>query len=176
LTLSDIARKLRQKYPQSYRSISALEKKGLIKIDKIGKSKLVKLDFSILHPEYALAEIERLKDILANKMMKTIAENIYRLNKQFICILFGSFASGKSTKESDIDLLFISSDSGMERAAKNNLSRFDIDLNVISEDSLFDMWSHPDKLNIGNEIFKNHVVLFGSEAFINLVRKHHVGR
>ena len=52
VTISDISRILKQKYPQTYRTILELDKKKLIKIKKIGKSKVIKLDFEKFHPEY----------------------------------------------------------------------------------------------------------------------------
>ena len=179
-TISDIARQLKQKYPQTYKSCKSLVEKDLVKIKNVGKSKVLRLDFSKYHLDYAIAEIERLSKIINNKGISGIFDKVLKINKQFICILFGSYASGHPKKDSDIDILFIIPNgydtTKFEKLAKNNLSVYNVDLNVITEDSLFEMWSSPSKLNVGNELFKNHVVLFGAEYFISLVRKHYVGR
>lgn len=179
LTFSDIAAKLGQKYPQTHRSIKNLLRLGLIKEKKIGKSNIAKLDYSKHHPEYAIAEIERLLQI-NNKDIFAVVEKVIRVNKQFICILFGSYSTGRYTKASDVDLLFIIPDEyGLDRFTKivrSYLAANNADINVIDENSLFEMWASPQKLNVGNEILKSHIVLAGAEYFINLVRKHYVGR
>ena len=178
-TISDISRKLNQKYPQTFRDIKILFKKGVIDIKTIGKSKIAKLDFKKYHPEYSQAEIERTNKI-KNKEIEIILNKILSINKQFIGILFGSNAEGTAKKDSDIDLLFIIPDEynqeNFERILKNTLSLHNADINIIKEDSLFEMWAHPDKLNVGNEILKNHIVLTGAEYFISLLRKHYAGR
>lgn len=179
-TLSDVSRMLRQKYPQSYKSIGGLLKKGLIRVKKVGKSKVIELEFSRYHPEYAIAEMERLNKIIKNNGISVILNRILKVDKMFICVLFGSYASGKPEKDSDIDLIFIIPDEydagKFGRLIRNNLSMYNADINIITEDSLFEMWASPKKLNVGNELLKNHIVLSGAEQFINLVRKRHVGR
>jgi predicted nucleotidyltransferase len=179
-TISGISIALDQRYPQTHRDIEKLESKSLIKIKKIGQSKVVKLDFSSFHPEYSLVETERLLKKTKNPDLRALLEKLVRINQQFTCLLFGSYASGKSKKESDIDLLFIIPKEyemqKFEKIVKNSLILERIDINIITEDSLFEMWSAPEKLNVGNEILKNHIVLSGSDYFIGLLGKKNVGR
>ncbi|MBU0629153.1 MAG: nucleotidyltransferase domain-containing protein [Nanoarchaeota archaeon] len=180
LTLSDLSKELKQKYPQTHKSIQNLEKTGIIKIKDIGKSRIVKLDFSKNHPEYSIAEIERLNQAVKNKEIQIVLNKILNINKQFVCILFGSYASSTFKKDSDIDLLFIIpeeyDEDKFEKITKNSLSANNADINIIKEGSLFEMWAAPDKLNVGNELLKSHIVLAGAEYFMNLVRKKYVGR
>jgi predicted nucleotidyltransferase len=179
-SLSDISKELKQDYAQTHRSIQPLIGSGLVICRSVGKSRMIKLDFLKYHPEYTVIEAERLKNILKNKIIALVYDKIIGINKQFICILFGSYASGKFNERSDIDLLFIIPDeydlSKFEKSTKNMLSMYNADINVIKEDSLFEMWAHPEKLNVGNELLVNHIVLYGADQFLNLVRKHHVGR
>jgi predicted nucleotidyltransferase len=178
--LSNVSHELKQKYSQTYKSIKSLAKANLVTLKEIGKSKIIKLDFSKHHPEYDLAESERLSNILKNRDIFLVYNEILKINKQFVCILFGSYSSGKFKKGSDIDLLFIIPEeydiNKFEKTAKNKLSIYNVDINVITEDNLFEMWANPQKLNVGNELFNNHTVLFGADSFLNLVRKYHVGR
>lgn len=177
LTISDIARKLKQKYFQTYRTIKSLEKLGLVNISSIGKSKILELDLSKYHPEYTLVEIERSKETC--KKISIILNHILQINKQFVCVLFGSYAENKQKPGSDIDLLFIIPEeynySKFEKKIKSELSLYNCDINITTEKGLLEMWSHPKKLNIGNELLQNHVVLYGTERFINLLRQYHVG-
>jgi predicted nucleotidyltransferase len=179
-TLMDLSRELKQDYSRTYKDIDFLITLGLITSRKVGKSRVIGLDFSKYHPEYALVEIERLNNILKNKNISSIYDKILKINKPFVCVLFGSYASGKFGKNSDIDLLFVIPEdydlNKFENTAKNNLAMYNIDINVVTENSLFEMLAHPEKMNVGNELLKNHVTLFGADYFINLVRQHYVGR
>ncbi len=179
-TLLGMSKALNQKYSQTYKSIKSLIKQGLVKIKQVGKSKVIKLDFSKYHTEYAIAEIERLKETIKNKNVLIAFNKILKINKQFTCILFGSYALRQFKKDSDMDLLFIIPNEynthKFEKIVENNLSIHKVDINIVTEDSLFEMWAAPEKLNVGTELFKNHIVLIGAESFINLVRKRYVGR
>ena len=48
-------------------------------------------------------------------------------------------------------------------------------LGISPESGLFEMWQHHEKLTVGNEILKKHIILYGAEHYLNLLRKHHVG-
>ncbi|MFH1638120.1 MAG: nucleotidyltransferase domain-containing protein [Candidatus Woesearchaeota archaeon] len=178
-TISGVVRELNQKYFQTYRTIKQLEKLGLVNISPIGKSKIIELDLSRYHPEYALIEIERSKEACKNKKLSLVLSRILEMNKQFVCLLFGSYSVGKQRANSDIDLLFVipeEYDYGkFEKLAKSELSLYNSDISITTEKGLLEMWSRPKQLNVGNELLKKHIVLFGAERFINLLRQHNVG-
>ena len=178
-TVSDISRSLKQKYPQTYKTVEDLHKKDLIRQKTIGRSKVIGLCYDKYYPEYAAAEIYRAKKMQKNSQINGVLNKLLDIDKQFSCILFGSFAARKAAKESDIDLLFIVPEEydilKFERAVKSKLSLYPVDINVITEKSLFEMWTRPFKLNVGNEIFKSHIVLYGSEYFVSLLRRHYAG-
>jgi len=178
-TIMDISRELKQKYVQTYRTVNNLHIQKEISIKKVGKSKVAKLDLARFNPNYVLAELERANDICKRSTMKTMRESISDINKNFICILFGSQVD-KHKEKSDIDLLFlISEDTSIEkfeREARNNMVAHNADINIAYYKSLHEMLSHPEKLNIGNEMLKKHIVLYGTEHFLNLLRKHYVGQ
>ncbi|MBT5022845.1 nucleotidyltransferase domain-containing protein [Candidatus Woesearchaeota archaeon] len=179
LTISDISRILKQKYFQTYRTISSLQKIKLIEIQSIGNSKIVKLNLSKSNPEYLVAELSRTKDKCKNKTISIIKNQIEQLNKNFICILFGSYAVNKQKKSSDIDLLFVIPDqyelASFEKLVKIKLSPYNCDINITTETGLIEMWQHPKKLTVGTELLKKHLVLYGGEHFLNLLRYRDVG-
>ena len=178
-TINHISKILKQKYFQTYRTTKGLEKMDLINIQTVGKSNVIELDFTKYHQEYVVTEIERCKEVCKNKKISIIFDNILKVNKQFICILFGSYSTNKHKSGSDIDLLFVIPEEydygNFERMVKRQLSLYDCDINITTEKGLLDMWSNPKKLNVGNELLKNHVVLQGAESFINLLRRYYVG-
>ncbi|MBI3032643.1 nucleotidyltransferase domain-containing protein [Candidatus Woesearchaeota archaeon] len=179
MTLSDIARALKQKYPQTYKIILGLEKKQLLNIKTIGKSKVVTLDFEKDHPEYIIAEVARTKNACKNSVIRITKEDVTQLQKNVICILFGSYANNTQKKESDVDLLFVipeEFDYGkFDTIVRNKIILYNPDINIGTEQSLFEMWQYPNKLNVGNEILKKHIILYGTEHYLTLLRKHYVG-
>jgi predicted nucleotidyltransferase len=177
-TISEISRRLKQKYSQTYNLVRSIRKKGLVKLKEIGRSSVVQLDFSSFNEDFAIAELELRKDILRKKEILAVFEAILRIDGQFTCILFGSYAKGKQKRGSDIDLLFITDgdSASFERKVKNTLSLYNVDINVIRTEELFDMWSSIDKINVANEMMKGHRGLFGVDNFVNLLRKHYAGR
>ncbi len=179
LTITDIAKTLKQKYVQTHRTIYNLNRSKSIHIKSIGKSKVIKLNLNKNHQEYVIAEIERANDLCKkNRLISIVKKDIQELNKNYICILFGS-QTKKSKPKSDIDLLFIIPQEynleEFEREAKKRLIARNTDITIIHEDSMHNMWSNPQKLNLGNEILTNHIFLYGAEHFFNLLRKHNVG-
>ena len=177
-TIHEISGQLGQKYAQTHRTVSSLKHSGNIEIERIGNSKVLKLDFTQINLNYLLIESEMLKDRLNNKTLKLIYERILNSYENIICILFGSQTKQPSSK-SDFDLLFIipppADISYFEKKMKNQLSPYNCDINIVTERGLLEMWSNPKKLNVGNEILKSHVVLYGAEHFLNLLRKYYKG-
>ncbi len=179
LTIMDIANRLKQKYVQTHRTIYSLVRSHNVLLKNIGKSKIVKLNLTRNNSSYILAEMERAQYICKkNTAVAVVRKNIQTIGKNLICILFGSQTS-KPNPHSDIDLLFIipkEYDYGeFERTIRHTLIATNSDITIVPESSLHEMWSNPQKLNIGNEILKKHIILYGAEHFLNLLRIHYVG-
>ena len=174
-TMRSISLSLKQKYPQTFKTIKNLEKNKFIILNEIGKSKVIHLNFLKDNPYFICAEIERTEDLCKkNKEILLIQEKLKEVGN-FVSLVFGSHAKNKNKENSDIDLLIIIPDEKdleiTRKNIKNKLSLYNIDLNIISEKSLFQMWENKNELNVGNEILKDHYVLTGFEAHINYLRK-----
>ncbi len=180
-TIREIAIGLKLPYPQIHRSVKSLENKGLVSIAKSGKSSIIYPNQDLFREEFVIVEAERKIDILDKySILKIINKDLERIiYTQFICILFGSYAAGTAKKESDIDLLFVipeEYDYGkFEKNIKNAVTVPKTDIQVTTEKGLIEMWNTPSKLNVGNELLKNHIILRGAEAFLHLRRKYYVG-
>ncbi|MFW5983157.1 MAG: nucleotidyltransferase domain-containing protein [bacterium] len=169
-TIREISLALKQKYPQTHRSISALSDKGLINLRDVGKSKVVNLDFAKYHPEFAI--VEQLRAI----KFQHITEQLSEMKKPFCCILFGSHARRKAKKTSDLDLLFILPEEynqeTFEKQIFGKLALYNPDINIISGEDLLKSWQKKE-LNVGNELLMAHLVLYGADYFISLLRRKH---
>lgn len=165
-TINSLSKKLNQNYAQTYRIVIELEKKNLIKLEKIGNLKQVLLNWREFNLDYSMVEIQRSKD-LPNVIHKII-NKLSLLEEDFCVILFGSYANNTFTKNSDIDLLIFTNENKLKKKIENVLSLYDCDLNFVSFEEVFDMWNSS-KINVGNEILKNHKVLLGYDYFIKLL-------
>lgn len=180
-SIREIALSLNLPYPQIHRAIGSLEKKTLIQKAEKGKSMLINLILEEFKDDYVTVEIERKRKILEKyNLLKILVRDLEKLPyRQFVCILFGSYAEKKAKVNSDIDLLFIIPDElnyeKFEKSLKSMLTLGKVDINITSEEGLLEMWKTPLKLNVGNELLKKHVILFGVEPFLNLRRKYYVG-
>ncbi|MBS3079268.1 nucleotidyltransferase domain-containing protein [Candidatus Pacearchaeota archaeon] len=174
-TMRNVSMSLKQKYPQTFKTIKNLEKNGFIILNEIGKSKVIHLNFSKDNLYYICVEIERTEDLCKKNMEMLIIKEKLKDCGNFVSLIFGSHAKNKNLKGSDIDLLIIIPDEKeveiTNKKIKNALSLYNIDLNIISEKSLFEMWENKRELNVGNEVLKNHYVLTGFETYINYLRK-----
>ncbi len=180
LTIMDLAKILKQKYFQTYTTVKNLLRSKNIQIKKVGKCSVVKLDISKYNHNYVITEIERSNDLCnKNKAISIVRDDVKNIDRNFVCILFGSQVE-KPHFDSDIDLLFLipkEYNYGIFEKIVNNtlISSGKVDVNIAFEEGLHEMLAHPEKFNIGNELLKKHVVLYGAEHFLNLLRKHYVG-
>lgn len=177
-TIREISKRINQNYSIVYTSINSLAKEGHIEVRKIGNVALCSLSLKYSFLIYLAEEYRKTELINTNKTIKGIYRDIKRLDSpQFILILFGSYVEGKQSKTSDIDLLFILPDCAnidkWEQHVKKVLILYEdkIDVNIVTEKSMFEMWGHPKKLNVGNEILENHIILNGAESFYKLLEK-----
>ena len=93
--------------------------------------------------------------------------------KYFTLLLFGSYAEGKETKKSDVDLLAVlpNPTEKFERELRATLSAStkNFHITVINEESFREMFNKRDEINVVNETFNNHVLLYGAEAYYSLL-------
>ncbi len=93
----------------------------------------------------------------------------------FILLLFGSAVN--SNKPRDIDILLIVDSTDKiefhEKFLHNVSSNYNLPFEerVISFESVYEMLSKRDELNIMNEILNKHIILYGAELFYRLIQK-----
>lgn len=93
--------------------------------------------------------------------------------KAFVLLVFGSYAAGKETKKSDVDLLAVLpyENEKFEKELNSSLSvsskRFHI--TIITEESFKEMLHKRDEMNVVNETFNNHILFYGAEQYYALL-------
>lgn len=167
-TIREIAKRIKSDYRITYIAIQRLIQKDIIVAKKVGKSILCNLNEEYYGLEIYQAEEERKKRILQNKSLNVLYHDIIEKvgSSFFIFLLFGSYASNKQTKHSDIDLMFISNHKGFEERIHNILSLLPLKTHpLVFTETQFKSMIESKKSNVCKEVLKNNVILYGIESF-----------
>lgn len=183
-TINELSKKIKVSYSYVYGQVENLRQKGVMLIEQQSKRKYCRPNYS--HPEVRTAfvaisnelsqEFLRKQDKITFVVNRLLSELPKKTDFNLLSIvLFGSLAKGADTKKSDMDLFVLvpSKDTydepiEMECAA---LSReFGIEINpIISEPANLLSMLKDNEPNVGKEILKNKIVLFGAEKFWELI-------
>jgi predicted nucleotidyltransferase len=181
-TINEIARILKSHYSFLHRTINKLTDEDVIIKEAAGSAYLCSINLSN-EKTFALiqlSEIEKKNEFYnSNKEIKVMLEDFVcsaKLLNPISIVLFGSYAKGTATKESDIDILLISKtkidkkiDNIVNKIIKEMYAKYGKEINVILM-SIKDFKKQKDK-DVIKEIIKDHCILYGVEKFVNLVFK-----
>ena len=112
------------------------------------------------------------KMVNSNKELKLILEDFVKSAESQIdiasIVLFGSYAKGSATKESDIDVLLISREKeGIDKVTKEIHAKYGKEISIVLM-APKDFKKQKDNALI-KEIINSHYILYGIEKFVNLV-------
>jgi predicted nucleotidyltransferase len=175
LNILSIAKSVKMNYKNVFDIVKRLEKEKIVTLKKFGSSNKVEIN-RIIHPLIFEAEYERRKDILADKNILVILNQIKKdmESSLYILLLFGSYAKKKQAKGSDIDLMFIVPNESFEKfEMKVNQTARLIPLPIhhmtFSEEQFLDMIKAKE-FNVGKEAMKNSIILYGIENYYELIK------
>ena len=105
-TMLELSKAAGVPYATFYRTLQKMEK--LVKIQSVGKSKIVTLNMSntLIKPYLTISSEEEKCEFL--KKQPILGKIASELKTNDVVVLFGSYAKGSETERSDIDLLIIS--------------------------------------------------------------------
>lgn len=171
-TINEIATSIDEYYSFVHRIIGKLIKEEIVLKAKAGKSYLCSLNLGNEKTMtlIQLSEIESRDEFYnKNKELKLILEDFVESAGNAITVgLFGSYAKGKATKESDIDILIVAERKfNADKTAKEIYAKYGKEINAIVM-SPEEFKKQRDKAII-KEIISNHYVLHGAENFVKLV-------
>ena len=176
-TINEIAKATKEYYSFVHKTIGKLTKDGVITKTKAGKAFLcsLNLDNERTLTMLQLSEIGKKADIFKkNKELRLVLEDFVNSlepkSSILSVVLFGSYAKGNATKESDIDILLLTKSSlNVEKATKEIYAKYGKEINPVMMNSN-DFKKQKEKALI-KEIISNHFILYGVENFIGLVFK-----
>ena len=164
LTASDASRKTNIPRRTASRILSKLVKLNLIRYVIEGKNKKYYLDLKDQRIKLLINFIENYKSLkfsLKEKKIFLILEEIVKLKN---LVLFGSYAKGNATTESDVDVLIVGNENKKIREiARKQVKQVNLHFSTLKEfENLLK------KKNIlAVEIMKNHII-FGDSQFTEL--------
>ena len=170
-TIREISKKIKSDYKITHTATQRLLEKSMLISKKIGQSSLCELNNSFYSSDIYAVENKRKDNLLKNKNLKQLYQEVITKIESvfFIFTIFGSYASRKQTKSSDIDILFVSNEQGFEEKVSNILSLLPIKTHpfVFTEDEFIRM-KDSKKSNIIKEMIKNNIILYGVENYYRL--------
>ncbi len=170
ITINSLSKKLNLNYRIAFQETKALEKEGLVKIEKVGNSNICRFNYKLSKKVFE-AEETRKNNLLKNKSLDVIYGEIEEIKDPFfIFLVFGSYASGKQTKHSDIDFCIISNNVETKRKAVSIVDNVPVRTHILefSTRKFLEMLA-TNKDNVGKEILKNNIILKGIESFYEIV-------
>jgi predicted nucleotidyltransferase len=158
-------------------------KEGIVRVEKAGNVRTYFLDMdSGLALSYLnlIGEIE-LQGRKLPKEAKEMQDRISRRTGFFILLVFGSYADGKATARSDLDVAVIVEDEGMRKEIAPYLETvkrralIGIDCHVITREEFLEMLSSEQE-NLGKQIYRKSVIISGRIEYYNMIKRLAHGR
>ena len=165
-TIKKIAEALKINYRIAYEHVMALEKEGLLKITKVGNSKICEFAYKFGSKVFE-AEYSRRMVLLKNKDFLVLHNRLAELRFPFIALLFGSHAKETAGKHSDIDILAIGGDE-KEIQATISLLPDKIHLTTVSYENFIRM-ARSREFTVVSEALKSNIILIGIEEYYRLL-------
>ena len=153
-------------YKSAYNAIMKLRDEGIINLEKFGNTTSCSFNLKF-NPRVFNAEYERKTSLLKSKNFEIIHSRLNEIPRQFIVLLFGSYAKRTYDKHSDIDLLIIGRDlKEVEEAV--TLIPLKIHLTLISENEFLDM-AKSREFSVVSEAMEKNIILLGIENYYRLL-------
>ena len=160
-------------YKNTYNIVNELQSEGIIIKETMGNTSPIRIN---LFPNQEIFNVENKRTqefLFQNPKLKLIQKDIEELNYPFmIVLLFGSYVKKTKTESSDIDICIISDNKEKikELRDKLNLLSLKLEIHEFTAKEFISMIEKTQK-NLGHEIVKNNIILYGIENYYNLISK-----
>ncbi len=168
VSISQLSKKLKIDYKNTYNIVKRLEKDNIIILNKFGKAYDCILNKK-MHPLIFEAEYRRREELLKDKNLLVLYNKLNSIIYPFIALIFGSYSKRTANQYSDIDLMLIynkTKNIDIERTI--SLLPLDIHLVTFSFEEFVKMAKSKD-FNVVGEAVKNNIIFIGIEDYYRLV-------
>ena len=171
-TIRAISKEVLIDYKTVHIIVKRLIKSNTIVAKKAGQTILCSINQKGFNADVFRTESIRKEELLKNKDLYAL-HNYFKDIKEpfFILLLFGSYASGKARKGSDIDLMLIADNDALRKKAKKIVSLIPLSIHFLdfSSKEVLSMLKTTE-FNVGKEAVANNIILFGLEDYYRLVQ------
>jgi len=168
LNISNLSKYSGIDYKNVHSIVKDLENKGLIVVKAFGKTKKITL-IKKVHPLIFEAEYLRREELLnKDRNLLILYKRLSELGFPFVVLLFGSYAKGKATKHSDIDLLIISNEEESKIQEVLDLFPLRIHSTFINFED-FRKALKTKEFSVISEAIKNNIILIGIEEYYRMI-------
>ncbi len=160
-------------------SIKNFKKLDIIKSEKIGNVILysLNLDNNLTISYLSLIEQIKIKNEkkLPKKTLNALQKNILKKTEFFILLVFGSYAKGKATEKSDLDVAILMQDKALKKEIVPYIETIrrrellHIHSEVFTGNEFLEMLK-VEQENVGKEICRNSFIYYGGEQYYNLIK------
>ena len=159
-------------YKNTYNIVNELSS-NVISKEKIGNTNLITLNLVPNRKIYSV-EGKRTEEFLSNhSQLKVVKKYSEDMNYPFLIVLaYGSYVKNTKTEGSDVDICIISDNKDKTKELQDKLSLLSLKLEVQEFTSKeFISMIEKSQNNLGHEIVKNNIILYGTENYYNLISK-----
>jgi len=158
-------------------ALKKFKEENIVKERRIGRSLIYMLNINneLVFNYIQLINTKKIPK-LALRAIERIKEEVEKHTSFFSIVIFGSYAIGKQTKESDFDVaVFIEEENKrkiIESALKSSELKTPLKIHdhVISKDEFLEML-RVDEENLGKQIARKHLSIYNSHIFYSLLKK-----
>ena len=163
-TMHELSKLLEIPYASFYRTVRII--KDLLVVEAVGKSKIIRLNINnpVVKSHLIVSSDEERKDYL--KKRPIIRKIAAELHTKDVVVLFGSYAKGRQTEKSDIDILVINKDGKktMSFSTYELLYKKRINPIFVKRKEFKEMLKDKEE-NVGKQAWKDHIILNNPEEF-----------
>lgn len=167
-TIRESAKEIKSDYRITHTAIQRLIRRNVLLCRTVGKSTLCEINPSYYGIEIYKAENERRESLLKKRNILQLYKEIMEKLKTslFVLLVFGSYAKGNQTKNSDIDMMLISNEKDFEEKISGILSLIPLKTHalVFTEEDFIRM-KDSRKSNVVQEAMANNIILYGIEGY-----------
>lgn len=167
-TMHQLSQLLKIPYATFYRMLKEMH--NLLIVQQVGKAKTIRLnfDYPLIKSHLAISSDEEKREYLQIRpLIKKIATEI---DASEVVVLFGSYARGKETEKSDIDLIVINKNGDKSLSFSKYELLFKKKINpIFVTEKEFKLMLKDKEENVSKQVLKNHIILNNPEHFWKMV-------
>ena len=178
-TMRSIERLLKMQFSLVQYAIKPLKERKLITLNK---QNLLSLNYQENHDVLSYVEYTRRNKFLSkpkNKALTMFIKDFVKSFKEqsFVLLIFGSTVT--SNNLNDIDILLIvddikktdPSEKFLYNTSRNYSINKELHITTISYESVYEMLTKREKMNVINEVLNKHLIIYGAETFYRLLTR-----